>query len=79
MRKRIDLASGSRILIEEWGPYLGLTVSQRYSQNFEADVFALLQDREEAIALADALLNAVRAQDEARRAAGGDGLDAART
>lgn len=29
-----------------------------------------LKDREEAIAVADALLNAVRAQDEARRAAG---------
>jgi len=69
-RISIDLASDSTVSIDKWGPYLGLTVSQRYSDGFTNTAFAGLQDREEAIRVADALLAAVRAQDEARRAAG---------
>ncbi len=63
MRKRIDLTDGSVVVVQTIGDTV-IEVQVVTAHNGSCLLYP--QDREEAIRVADALLAAVRAQDEAR-------------
>ncbi len=67
MSRRLEFVDGSVIAIQ---PIDSTRIEVLVATRYDGSCLLYPQGREEAIALADALLAAVRAQDEARRAAG---------